>query len=454
MTTIEKACKGNSEAMKTLYDENKTEIMCLCQSLLEDEKAACAVFVRVFRNMWDALLNGEVQNKEEFHQKSVKKAVSLCKAKISKKDSKAFRIPQNKNFMDTIYSANTILLNDNVCVMVLKNLPILHRFIYIMHTVCDYNINQIAEVLKTNNETIQIAVNAEDVNINRIIAAACAKSKTQFSMTKTEFHNALLSAKEETPVSQDITADILLEIDRVCEPILKKAKKKNMRIMLVSAVSVVCVCAVIFVVLLIINSNAEKTPTESSPVLELSDTASESSIDINATYYADIAIQDYGTITVALDAKAAPKTVENFVSLAEGGFYDGLTFHRIIEGFMMQGGNNGTGGSEQTIIGEFSANGIENNLSHTRGAISMARSNDYNSASSQFFIVHKDSTFLDGKYAAFGYVTNGIEVVDAVCEAANPTDDDGTIPADEQPIITSITIRKVDNTESSTGSAA
>ena len=160
-------------------------------------------------------------------------------------------------------------------------------------------------------------------------------------------------------------------------------------------------------------------------------------------HHAEIDIQDYGTITVELDGDIAPITVQNFMDLANDGFYDGLTFHRIIAGFMMQGGDpngNGTGGSENTIKGEFSANGVENSLSHTRGAISMARSQAYDSASSQFFICHADSTFLDGQYACFGYVTDGMDVVDAVCEAAQPTDDNGTIPADQQPVITAIRI--------------
>ena len=161
------------------------------------------------------------------------------------------------------------------------------------------------------------------------------------------------------------------------------------------------------------------------------------------THHAEIEIQDYGTITVELDGDAAPITVQNFMDLANAGFYDGLTFHRIISGFMMQGGDpngNGTGGSENTIKGEFSANGVEKPLSHTRGAISMARAQAPDSASSQFFICHADSTFLDGQYACFGYVTDGMDVVDAVCEAAQPTDDNGTIPADQQPVITAIRI--------------
>ena len=156
-----------------------------------------------------------------------------------------------------------------------------------------------------------------------------------------------------------------------------------------------------------------------------------------------IEIENYGSITLVLDGKAAPITVKNFVELAESGFYNGLTFHRIMSGFMMQGGDplgNGTGGSENKIKGEFKQNGVDNPLSHTRGAISMARSNQPDSASSQFFIVHADSTFLDGAYAAFGYVTEGIEVVDKVCEDAKPVDNNGTIPADAQPVIKSITI--------------
>ena len=159
---------------------------------------------------------------------------------------------------------------------------------------------------------------------------------------------------------------------------------------------------------------------------------------------AEIVVKDYGTIVVELDGTAAPVTVTNFVKLAKDGFYDGLTFHRIMAGFMMQGGDpdgTGNGGSDETIVGEFSENGIENPLSHTRGAISMARTNDPNSARSQFFIVHKDCPdILDGKYAAFGYVTEGIEVVDAICEAAKPTDNNGTIPKEAQPVIESITI--------------
>lgn len=128
-------------------------------------------------------------------------------------------------------------------------------------------------------------------------------------------------------------------------------------------------------------------------------------------------VKSFGTIMLELDKDAAPKTVENFEKLVSEGFYDGLTFHRIIKGFMIQGGDpkgNGTGDSKVRIVGEFKSNGWDNPISHKRGVISMARAQDPNSASCQFFIVHEDSEFLDGDYAAFGHVTEGLEVLDAI----------------------------------------
>ncbi len=157
-----------------------------------------------------------------------------------------------------------------------------------------------------------------------------------------------------------------------------------------------------------------------------------------------ITVKDYGTIEAELDRSAAPITVDNFVKLVNDGFYNGLTFHRIISGFMIQGGDpegNGTGGSDTEIKGEFSANGVENPISHTRGTISMARAQNYDSASSQFFICHEDSEFLDGQYAAFGHVTEGMAVVDAICENVSVDDDNGTVAPENQPVIESIVIK-------------
>lgn len=164
---------------------------------------------------------------------------------------------------------------------------------------------------------------------------------------------------------------------------------------------------------------------------------------LTGKHHVEIKIKDYGTVSVELDADTAPISVSNFISLAQDGFYDGLTFHRIISGFMIQGGDpegNGMGGSEQTIKGEFSANGVENNLKHVRGTISMARSQDYDSASSQFFIMHQDAESLDGQYAAFGTVTDGMDIVDKICEDTPVTDDNGTVEAKNQPVIKKIKV--------------
>ncbi len=174
-------------------------------------------------------------------------------------------------------------------------------------------------------------------------------------------------------------------------------------------------------------------------------TTEASSLDLSKTYIADIVVKDYGTIEVELNPKEAPLTCENFIELANEGFYDNLTFHRIMKGFMIQGGDpngDGTGGSEKTVKGEFSSNGVENSLSHERGVISMARSSDKDSASSQFFICDADDPFLDGDYAAFGKVIKGMDVVDKIADDAKPTDNNGSISKDEQPVIETITIKE------------
>lgn len=188
---------------------------------------------------------------------------------------------------------------------------------------------------------------------------------------------------------------------------------------------------------------SQQTDQTSTPVPTDSEDDTDSQELLMGTHHATIEVENYGTITLELDADTAPITVTNFVNLANEGFYDSLTFHRIMSGFMMQGGDpkaNGTGGSDEKIKGEFSSNGVENDISHLRGTISMARSKNNDSASSQFFIVHQDSTFLDGDYAAFGKVTDGMDVVDTICASAKPIDDNGTIPRDQQPVIKKITI--------------
>lgn len=189
-----------------------------------------------------------------------------------------------------------------------------------------------------------------------------------------------------------------------------------------------------------ISGNIEKNQVGNT---QTNNESGENNMYSTGKHHAKIVVKNYGTIALELDADVAPITVENFANLVNEGFYNGLTFHRIIFGFMIQGGDplgNGTGGSSKTIKGEFASNGVKNSISHVRGTISMARSSMPNSASSQFFIVHKDSTFLDGQYAAFGTVTSGMDVVDKICAETAVEDDNGTVAKNNQPVIEKITM--------------
>lgn len=189
--------------------------------------------------------------------------------------------------------------------------------------------------------------------------------------------------------------------------------------------------------------NNTENKTENIQNNQISNESEGNNMYSTGKHHAKIVVKNYGTIALELDADVAPITVENFANLVNEGFYNGLTFHRIISGFMIQGGDplgNGTGGSSKTIKGEFASNGVKNSISHVRGTISMARSSMPNSASSQFFIVHEDSTFLDGQYAAFGIVTSGMEVVDKICADTAVEDDNGTVAKNNQPVIEKITM--------------
>lgn len=182
------------------------------------------------------------------------------------------------------------------------------------------------------------------------------------------------------------------------------------------------------------NSVSENSENKNSANTEVSEKKGEKMVKPKV----EICVADFGVMQFELDPENAPITVANFMKLVNEGFYDGLTFHRIISGFMIQGGDplgNGTGGSSEKIKGEFADNGVDNKIEHRRGVISMARSQSYDSASSQFFICHEDSTFLDNQYAAFGKIIAGIEVVDKICEDVRVLDQNGTVNSAEQPVI-------------------
>lgn len=209
---------------------------------------------------------------------------------------------------------------------------------------------------------------------------------------------------------------------------------------------VLCLTAGIFV-LGTAGCGGTQDPTQETaqeaPAQETAAGSSAAETKDTGIHHVEITIKDYGTIVLELDADTAPVTVENFINLAEEGFYDGLTFHRIIEGFMIQGGDpaqSGSGKTAETIPGEFASNGYDNDISHKAGVISMARAQDPNSASSQFFITVADSEFLDGEYAAFGHVTKGLDVAEKIAKDAKPIDENGTIPFEAQPVIEKVVV--------------
>lgn len=209
-------------------------------------------------------------------------------------------------------------------------------------------------------------------------------------------------------------------------------KKNKKRIGVIAAILLVIVVVIAMLLLFFSIKGKKESTTETTDIL-----------DASGKHHVEIQVKNYGTIKVELDGDTAPITVANFLKLAGSGFYDGLTFHRIIDGFMIQGGDpkgNGTGGSDETIKGEFSSNGVENNISHVRGTISMARSMDPDSASSQFFIMQSDTPSLDGQYAGFGTVTEGMEIVDQICKDTPVQDNNGTVSASDQPVIESIKV--------------
>ncbi len=462
---IRKALKGNQEAALSLYDEHKKTVQSLCYALLLDEKEADLAASFIFKKVFEELVAGRIPNEAEFTRLTIRKTVMHCKTLSSQKSNRSFRVPRNANFAATVYDPSKMDLTGTMLQIILKNLPTFHRYIYVLYAVCEYSIDQIARIFATTTRVVENALDSEATNVDKIAQIARRKREDLPAWTTQDFQFDLLEAASCMVVPVSVDATVKLNLQAIYEPILEEQRKKGNIIL--GTTGIVALLTVILLVVLSMGGenldvdldNADPNSTTASTE-ETTDPTEEAGEDIVASYYADIKIEGYGTITVALDAEAAPETVENFVSLAQSGFYDGLTFHRIMEGFMMQGGcpegtgyggNTDTDGNEINITGEFSANGFDNPLSHTAGAISMARGDDYDSASSQFFIVHTDdnTASLDGLYACFGYVTEGMGIVDAICAAADPNADNGMIDAEDQPVITSITIREVEQSEES-----
>ena len=454
---IKKAKSGNNEAFIRLYEMNKQTVYALCELLLCDANSAEGACIHVFKSAWQFILDGKIESEQKFREFVINKAVNHCKNKLSKSDNKAFKMPQNKNFIVSSFDTEMMIYDDDICYSALAGLPIIHRFIYALDAYAEWSIDEVAEILHTKAETVKLALDVEQNNLDRFAYFIKQQKNQNVNISVNDFNEYIFNYKNSCEIRKTVDSVVILGIDSIVEPIKNVRKKKALKVGLIVGISFLVTILLTVGIVVICLSQKDSEGTEDDYYDDYYDEYDEEYDSIewltsieSPTNYAIIDIADYGKVTLALDSVSAPETVNNFVTLAKSGFYDGLTFHRIIEGFMMQGGDpnaDGTGGNtdengnEINVVGEFYYNGYENYLSHARGAISMARADDYNSASSQFFIVQEDcSADLDGSYAVFGFVTNGMDVVDAVCAAAEPTDDNGTVEKADQPVITSIKI--------------
>lgn len=446
-TNLERAAKGHKQSMMELYLANRTSIYLFCKLMLEDEQKAGRATAAVFDEAWHELRVQAAWTEVSFHHKLMVMAAKYCweygfshmqkKVNVAKPTSDKCRKVQSKHYYGSVADGMELLQ------CVLSQMEPIQRYVYLAIISGNLSTKELGQLIGQSNKEIITIYNSSLSTLSCYLPA-----DINGGLSYLQIQSLLQKAGETQEFPEDV--------DRACVEQINAASKLQLppfHIMLFSGCLIVC--AFILIAYLAFSMHSSEVSNREKQLADSSSSASSatetqqgdsSALRADATYYADIVIQDYGTITVELDQNAAPITVENFISLAESGFYNGLTFHRIVEGFMMQGGDpsgDGTGGSGSTIVGEFEENGYDNTLSHTRGAISMARSSDYDSASSQFFIVQEDaSQSLDGKYAAFGYVVDGIELVDEICEAANPTDGNGAISPEEQPVITTITIRE------------
>ncbi len=438
---IAKAALGDKKSLDFICEKYGKYVYFFCTTVISDNKKAENAFKKSFKAIFSAISkNPNTDNLDEIVKSETAK---VCKSAISDENNHENGAAKMQPFgdKDKISSASAITAEQkNLFVNALKSINANQRIVVLLNLLCDYNTKKIADILKISEDKVQNSLEYGRENIKKQLRMSDSKfTKRDIIFLMTASANIVKEAAAQAKIPDSIDSFLDEIVLSLAKP--QKSYKKKAWIV-ISAVAVFLVAVIVVFVITSNKSNGSAGATnDSASASNVSATIGES--QAKGTHHAEINIKDYGVIKVELNGDVAPITVANFINLANSHFYDGLTFHRIIDGFMMQGGDplgNGTGGSENTIKGEFSQNGVENNLSHTRGAISMARSTDMDSASSQFFIVQSDSTYLDGQYACFGYVTDGMDIVDEICKNAVTTDSNGSVSAENQPVINSITI--------------
>lgn len=438
---IAKAALGDKKSLDFICEKYGKYVYFFCTTVISDNKKAENAFKKSFKAIFSAISkNSNTDNLDEIVKSET---VKVCKSAIFDENNHENGATKMQPFgdKDKISSASAITAEQkNLFVNALKSINANQRIVVLLNLLCDYNTKKIADILKISEDKVQNSLEYGRENIKKQLRTSDSKfTKRDIIFLMTASANIVKEAAAQAKIPDSVDSFLDEIVLSLAKP--QKSDKKKAWIV-ISAVAVFLVAVIVVFVITSNKSNGSAGATnDSASASNVSATIGES--QAKGTHHAEINIKDYGVIKVELNGDVAPITVANFINLANSHFYDGLTFHRIIDGFMMQGGDplgNGTGGSENTIKGEFSQNGVENNLSHTRGAISMARSTDMDSASSQFFIVQSDSTYLDGQYACFGYVTDGMDIVDKICKNAVTTDSNGSLSAENQPVINSITI--------------
>lgn len=453
-SVIQAAIRGERSALQSLYKANKQKVWCIAYGLLLDQRQASSVTSGAFRELWRELKQGSITSKEDFTNAAVNKAAELCAAAILQKNPKAFLLPHNKAFYLPI-STTADLTFETEPEYYLSNLPALQRLIFVLHTVGSWGALRIARVLQWDSALVRKAMDTEPETFSQLQHM----SRREYYSTFEEILQLFIQWETENKIPEALDRQVLASIETLVSPLAEQAKRRK--------VSIAVFCAVVAIGLLaVILRSAKPVPkkdtdsaktttvanedetnlTETEETLDPNAPHTPSPLDTDLTYYADIEIQGYGTIVIWLDQEAAPITCANFVELAEMGYYDLLTIHSIADGSMIQGGDPTIGGTitaNRHIVGEFSENGYHNPLSHTAGAISMVRSDDYNSASSAFSILRTDRTDMDGQYAVFGYVIEGMDVLEKICTSV-AADDTGYIKEENQPVIDSLYIREVE----------
>ena len=419
--TLKKAAKGNRAAVMELYERSGKKLMLFCRSFVADRKKADRIAADIFTAAIGTLAQEKTEPPEQFAKLLLKEAVSVLQQEdVDFKGSveQSFNRQATEDLFPKAKSDKEILTG------LVDLLPAAKRLLILLHYVFHLEPAFGAELMGLEEQTCsELFAQAQEDLQEAVKNIKISGGTFSWVISFTQLHQAFEYAQSSIRPDSEALKQIQAYLSK--NTITFFENRKNRIIFLV--LGVIFVGLLVFAGVRLFGSQSAQTEDNSGQEL----------------HHVEINIRDYGTIEVELNATQAPITVKNFMDLAEEGFYDGLTFHRIIDGFMMQGGDpngDGTGGSGKKIKGEFLLNGVDNTLSHTRGAISMARSDDYDSASSQFFIMQEDNASLDGQYAVFGYVTSGMKIVDAICEAAEPTDDNGTISPAYQPVIESIKV--------------